>query len=99
LLKKNIIVTKPNTLVNQVKSKDSANHMLSSMQPTFVGATSRISSILFKRKLFKRKRLVVKKHKWNDDYITYGFYHAKEEILNLYPSQHCLFCTSVFGKE
>jgi len=29
---------------------------------------------------------------------VYGFCRTKEEMLNPYPSGHCLFYTTVFGK-
>jgi len=43
------------------------------------------------------KVYILKKRKWHGDYITYGFYRTKEEMLNPYPSAHYLFCTTEFG--
>jgi len=42
---------------------------------------------------------IVKKHKLRSDAcIVNGFCRTKEEMLNPYPSGHCLFYTTVFGK-
>jgi len=45
----------------------------------------------------KEKVCIAKKRKWNYDYIACGIYRTKEEMLNPYPSAHCLFCKTVFG--
>ena len=46
----------------------------------------------------EKKACIVEKHKWRSDAcIVYGFCHTKE-ILNPYPSGHCLFYTTVFDK-
>ena len=46
-----------------------------------------------------KKACIVKKHKWRSDAcIVYGFCRTKEEMLNTYPSGHCLFYTTVYGK-
>ena len=45
----------------------------------------------------KRKVCNIKKCKWNNNYIAYGFYCTKEEALNPYPLARYLFCTAVFG--
>lgn len=39
-----------------------------------------------------RKKSKVAPRKWNDDYITYGFYLTKEEKLMEYPKPTCLIC-------
>jgi len=46
-----------------------------------------------------KKVYILKKRKWHDhdDYIACGFYRTKEEMLNPYPSVHCLLCKTVFG--
>ena len=50
-----------------------------------------------KKAIQTKKVFILKKRKWHDDYIARGFYRTKEEMLNPYPSVHCLFCTTVFG--
>jgi len=40
---------------------------------------------------------MMKKRKWNDDYIPCRFHRVEEEMLNLYRSAHCLFCANAFG--
>jgi len=49
---------------------------------------------VIKKVIQEKKACVVKKHKWRSDAcIMYGFCHTKEEMLNPYPSGHCLFYT------
>jgi len=50
-----------------------------------------------KKAIQTKKVYILKKRKWHDDHITCGFYRTREEMLNPYPSAHCLFCTTVFG--
>jgi len=49
-----------------------------------------------KKAIQTKKVYILMKRKWHDDYKR-RFYRTKEEILNPYPSVHCLFCTTVFG--
>ena len=50
-----------------------------------------------KKAIHMKKVYIVKKRKWHGDYIACGFYRTKKEILNPYPSAHCLFGTTTFG--
>ena len=73
--------------------------MLSITQLNLPGLPSRISRIgCCCKESYSEKRLALfKKRKWKGDYVAYGFHRTKEEILNPYPSVHCLFCRNVFG--
>jgi len=98
-VKKSIVTIKGNTAVNQVRVWMSASHLLSATLPAFPGVRSRFSSVQL-RKLFKRKKAcIVKKHKWSSDAcIVHGFCRTKEEMLDPYPSGHCLLYTIVFDQ-
>ena len=50
-----------------------------------------------KEAIEKKKACMMKKRKWNDDYIPCRFHRVEEEMLNLYRSAHCLFCANAFG--
>ena len=52
-----------------------------------------------KKAIQEKKDGIVKKRKWRSDAcIVYGFCRTKEEMLNPYPSGHCLFYTTIFDK-
>ena len=45
------------------------------------------------RNLKRKTASAPKRRRWSDDYVTYGFYRAREEEHSLYPSANCLFCS------
>jgi len=44
----------------------------------------------------KRRKTTLKRRKWNDDYLNYGFLRPIGEE-NSYPSAQCLFCSTIYG--
>ena len=45
----------------------------------------------------KRRKTTLKRRKWNDDYLNYGFHRPIGEEENSYQSAHCLFCSTKYG--
>jgi len=45
----------------------------------------------------KRRKTTLKRRKWNDDYLNYGFRRPIGEEENSYPSDQCLFCSTIYG--
>ena len=45
----------------------------------------------------RRRITELKRRKWNDSYINYGFFRPIGEEENFYPNIQCLFCSTIYG--
>ena len=47
--------------------------------------------------LAKRRKTELKRRKWNDSYINYGFCCPIGKEENFYPNAQCVFCSTIYG--
>jgi len=47
----------------------------------------------------KTESKTIKKRKWNDDYIKYGYFLPQSEASSDQPSAQCLFCSVTYGNQ